>query len=49
MIFSSMLVQGMTEPRKKPLQKEVIFTEQPSHQTMMNLLVNYHLKLQIGY
>ena len=37
----------MTEPRKQTLQKEVIFTEQPSHQKLMNLLVTYHLRLQI--
>ena len=37
----------MTEPRKQTLQKQVIFIKQPSHQTMLILLVNYHLKLHI--
>ena len=37
----------MTEPRKQTLPKEVIFTKQPSHQTMMILSVNYHLRLLI--
>ena len=37
----------MIEPRKKMLQKEVISIKQPSQHTMMILLVNYSLKLEI--
>ena len=45
MIFSSMLVD-MTELRKQALQKEAMFTKQPSHQTMM-VFCQLLLKLQI--
>ena len=37
----------MIEPREQMLQKEVISIKQPSQHTMMILLVNYHLKLQL--
>ena len=37
----------MTERRKQTLQNEVIFTKQASHETMMILSVNHHLRLLI--
>ena len=47
MIFSLMHVSYMIEQRKQMLQKEVISTKQHSHQTIMNLSVNYCLKIQL--